>query len=330
MSTPLNPRDALFQGTPSAPIIASCEHYAGSEKLILKAFALQQEFSGAFDVTCDCEDGALAGAEKQHAEMLAQLLQARKLGSGSVGIRIHDPLSAFWRMELETILSAAGKSIAYITVPKARSAADLHPIRDAIAELSQRYKLPKSITIHVLIETPIALQQVWEIAAMPDVSVLDFGLLDFISEHGGAISSESMKSPAQFTHKLIVRAKTEIAAAALGNGKIPSHNITLQFRDTEQVFNDARRARDEFGFMRMWSIHPAQIQPILDAMSPSFAEVTRAEAILLKGHAAAWAPIAYEEQLHDRASYRYFWTILERARFAKKPIGEEALNTFGL
>ena len=29
--------------------------------------------------------------------------------------------------------------------------------------------------------------------------------------------------------------------------------------------------------------------------------------------AAQWAPVSYEKQLHDRASYRYFWQILERA-----------------
>jgi len=28
---------------------------------------------------------------------------------------------------------------------------------------------------------------------------------------------------------------------------------------------------------------------------------------------AQWASVSFEGQLHDRASYRYFWQVLERA-----------------
>ena len=32
-----------------------------------------------------------------------------------------------------------------------------------------------------------------------------------------------------------------------------------------------------------------------------------------KAQAAAWAPIRHDDRLHDRASYRYFWQVVERA-----------------
>jgi citrate lyase subunit beta/citryl-CoA lyase len=63
----------------------------------------------------------------------------------------------------------------------------------------------------------------------------------------------------------------------------------------------------------MWSIHPAQIRPILAAMSPDAAEVSKACEIILAGKAQDWAPISHQGQLHDRASYRFFWQVLERA-----------------
>jgi citrate lyase subunit beta/citryl-CoA lyase len=67
----------------------------------------------------------------------------------------------------------------------------------------------------------------------------------------------------------------------------------------------------------MWSIHPAQIRPIVDAFTPSAAEVDRAVEIITAAQAAGWAPIRHKygghDQLHDRASYRYFWHVLERA-----------------
>ena len=63
----------------------------------------------------------------------------------------------------------------------------------------------------------------------------------------------------------------------------------------------------------MWSIHPSQIKPIVDAFAPTAAEVDQAVEILQAAQAAQWAPIRHADTLHDRASYRYFWNVLERA-----------------
>jgi citrate lyase subunit beta/citryl-CoA lyase len=63
----------------------------------------------------------------------------------------------------------------------------------------------------------------------------------------------------------------------------------------------------------MWSIHPDQIRPILKAFAPGEAEVELASAIVLAAQAQEWAPISLAGKLHDRASYRYFWQVLERA-----------------
>ena len=68
-----------------------------------------------------------------------------------------------------------------------------------------------------------------------------------------------------------------------------------------------------FGFLRMWSIHPNQIQPIVEAMQPDFAEVTDATSILCQAQDFAWGPIQHAGRLHDRASYRYYWEVLRRA-----------------
>jgi len=63
----------------------------------------------------------------------------------------------------------------------------------------------------------------------------------------------------------------------------------------------------------MWSIHPTQVRIIVDAFAPSTAEVDLAIEILLAAMAAGWAPIRHRDTLHDRASYRYFWHVLQRA-----------------
>jgi citrate lyase subunit beta/citryl-CoA lyase len=137
--------------------------------------------------------------------------------------------------------------------------------------------------------------------------------MDFVSAHHGAIPASAMKSPGQFEHPLVTRAKCEITAAALFSGVVPTHNVTTELKDLDVIGNDARRARNEFGYLRMWSIHPNQILPIVDAMRPDFSAVETAAAILTAAQDKDWAPIAHEGILHDRASYRYYWELVERA-----------------
>jgi citrate lyase subunit beta/citryl-CoA lyase len=78
----------------------------------------------------------------------------------------------------------------------------------------------------------------------------------------------------------------------------------------------------------MWSIHPSQIRPILQAMAPADKEIAQAAAVLLAAQQADWAPISHAGQLHDRASYRYFWHVLERAHATGRALPTEAQPFF--
>ena len=69
----VHPNEALFGGEKPFPLIPACEHFAGSEKLILKALSLQDTIGPVFDITCDCEDGAASGQERDHAEMIVRV-----------------------------------------------------------------------------------------------------------------------------------------------------------------------------------------------------------------------------------------------------------------
>src|SRR4030095_12360225 len=120
------------------------------------------------------------------------------------------------------------------------------------ADVAKRKKLKRAIPIHVLVETHGALREASEIAALDGVQFLDFGLMDFVSGHHGAVNASNMRSPGQFEHPLMVRAKTEIVAAALANGVVPAHNVSLDLKNPHNVYRDASRARNEFGFLRMW------------------------------------------------------------------------------
>jgi len=324
----LHPAAVLYQGAKPFPALAACEHYAGAEKLIRKALQLQTSLGPLFDITADCEDGAPAGKEREHAEMVAVLLNDSANVHNRLGARIHDITHPHWRDDLEIIVGHAGQRAAYIVLPKPNCADDVCIQITALNDVRQRHGIARGIPVHVLIETPGALHEVWQIAALPGVESIDFGLMDFVSSHHGAIPDSAMRSPGQFSHPLIARAKCEIAAAALGNGIVPTHNVTTELQDTAVVREDARRARNEFGFLRMWSIHPGQIQPIIDAMRPDPGAVNEAADILWAAQTANWGPIAWAGSLHDRASYRYYWELLNRAYLTGLPLSAEVRQRF--
>ena len=314
----MHPSKVLFQGKRQPVSIPVCDHYAGSEKLMRRSMALQQELGPLFDITFDCEDGAAAGSEDEHARLVAALIMGEDNRHGRIGARVHDIHSPFFERDTALICAAASR-LAYLVLPKAESLADVKHGLAVIAghaEKAGRERLP----VHVLIETHGALAAVREIAALPQVECLSFGIMDFVSDHYGAIPGSAMRSPGQFSHALVARAKAEVAAACHAHGKCPSHNVTTEIRDLGVVAQDAARAFGEFGFTRMWSIHPAQIKPILSAYAPPVEEVADAAAILSAAQRAQWGPTQYQGALHDRASYRYYLTVLQRARLSGVPL----------
>jgi citrate lyase subunit beta/citryl-CoA lyase len=324
----VHPNDALFGGEKSFPIIPSCEHFAGSEKLILKALSMQDTVGPVFDITCDCEDGAQAGQEREHAEMIVRVLTSDANKHQMAGARIHDFTNSYWKQDVDILVAGAGKVLSYITIPKCTTYAQASEMIAYIQKTATFNGITRVIPVHILIETHGALKAVHEIATLPWVQVLDFGLMDFVSGHHGAIPASAMRSPGQFDHRLLARAKAELVAAALANGVVPAHNVTLDLKNVETTHADASRARNEFGFLRMWSIYPTQIEAIVDAMKPNFDEVQDGANILLAAQKADWGPIQYDGELHDRATYRYFWEILQKAKLTKVAIPTEATQAF--
>ena len=325
MEPKLHPRQALYGAGAPIPALPACEHYAGTEARIAKAIALQATLP--FDVTADCEDGAPAGREREQAEMVGERLAAAPAG-GRVGARVHDPAHPAWRDDVERIVGAAARRLDYLTIPKLADAAQAQQAIAFVQRVARDAGRAAPLPVHLLVESQRALRAVWELAALDHVEVLDFGIMDWVSDHGGAIGADAMRSPGQFEHRLVVRAKAEIVAAALAHGVVPAHNVCTVLDDAAAVREDALRARREFGFQRMWSIHPQQIVPIVEAMRPSAAEVDAAAAIVLAAQAASWGPIRHAGTLHDRASYRYHWGLLERAHATGAPVPDTARAAF--
>jgi citrate lyase subunit beta/citryl-CoA lyase len=277
------------------------------KSLQLQAEMTQEFGTCVFDVTLDCEDGAPVGGEAEHAALVTELALAAA-PEARVAVRVHPVDHPSFEADMATIAGLAAKRLTQIMVPKVESLADVQLAEQALMQAGA-----KDLPLHVLIESPAAVHRAFDIASHPRVQSLSFGLMDFVSAHGGAIPAHGMSGQGQFTHPLVVRAKLEIASACHAHGKVPSHCVVTEFNDVAAMRAAAQRAAHEFGYTRMWSIHPAQIRPILEAMAPDAAAIEVASEIVLAAQAAQWAPISHHGQLHDRASYRFFWQVLERA-----------------
>ncbi len=316
VAAPRHPREVLLGAQAAAARLPVCDHYAGVEARMRKSLALQAEWSARhgtclFDVTLDCEDGAPVGGEAAHAALVVELVQSLDWSAPvapRVAVRVHPVDHPAFAIDVRTIVGTVGARLTHVMLPKVESVADVERAA-AVLDAVGAPQLP----LHALIESPAAVQRAFDIAAHPRVQSLSFGLMDFVSAHGGAIPASAMTLHGQFEHPLVQRAKLEIASAAHAHGKVPSHCVVTEFRDRDAVRQAAQRAAQAFGYTRMWSIHPDQIEPIVQAMAPSAAEVERAAEIIERALAADWAPIAHQGQLHDRASYRYYWQVLERA-----------------
>lgn len=331
MSRPrIHPLQALFGAHEHRPSLPVCDHYAGVEPRMRKALALQADMADTalFDVTLDLEDGAPVGGEPEHARLAAELVSSAANRHGRVGVRVHPYPHPSFADDVRTLLAGAGERLAYLMIPKAQG---LEELRDAIAaiEATRREQgLARAIPVHALVETHGALRDVQAIAALPAIESLSFGLMDFVSAHHGAIPAFGMSLAGQFSHPLVLRAKLEISAACHAAGKLPSHCVVTEYSDTQAIAQAATRASRELGYARMWSIHPNQIRPIVEAFAPVPAEIEAALDILLAAQAADWAPIAHRGLLQDRASYRYHWHVLERAARTGRSLPDAARSAF--
>lgn len=322
-----HPRSILLGAQAAQAGLPVCDHYCGVMPRMLKSLALQRELfdtygACVFDVTLDCEDGAPVGQEQSHAEAIVDLLNDHQPAKDGlrVGVRLHATQGAdgHFSNDARVILGGAASQIAYVMVPKVECVEDVD-LACAVIDTAQSAHESGNVfqrrlmPIHVLIESAGAVNNVHAIAAHPRVQSVSFGVMDFISSHGGAIPDAAMTVEGQFSHPLVVRAKLEIASACHAAGKVPSHCVVTEFKDVQALRGAAKKAGELFGYTRMWSIHPDQIRPIIEAFAPDESAVAHAGRVIRAAIAADWAPIAVDNQLHDRASYRYYWHVIERA-----------------
>src|SRR4029453_17356743 len=156
-----------------------------------------------------------------HARAMAALIASDANRFDRVGARVHDVHHPAAIEELAILVGDAGAGLGFLPCPKAESEADVLLFLDRLTLETARRGLGREIPVSVMIETLGAVHDAGAIAALPHIVSLDFGTMDFVSAHHGAIPLSAMDSPGQFDHPLLRHAKCEAVAAALGHAGRP-------------------------------------------------------------------------------------------------------------
>lgn len=304
--------EILFSDHTNRASLPVCDHYAGNERFLTKALSIQQTMGPAFDITIDLEDGSTISKEKELLDLASEVINSPQNEFGRIGIRIHGFQSQHWQQQLHHIIKPNSTLPAYITLPKVESLEQIQIIAAFIRHLENESNVSQPTPLHIMVESPAAILNLDSWVKHNEVECVSFGLLDYVSAYSGLIPKTAMHSPMQFEHPLVREAKVRLSMSCHAYGKVASHSVTVDVENSQQAYEDARRARSEFAFNRMWSIHPSQIVPVIDGITPTTEEIDQAVDILLSAKSTGWAPVKYNGELHDRASYRYFWQQIKQ------------------
>ena len=165
------------------------------------------------------------------------------------------------------------RGLAGIIVPKVESPDDLQRADTLLQSLESQHGLaPGDVDIIPIIETALAIQRAYDIAASGTrVKRLAFGAGDFTRDIGVAWSRREIES--QHARSALV-----IASRAAGL-EPPLDTVWVDLRDERGLIRSARTAR-QLGFQGKMAIHPSQVEPINSAFSPSEAEIAHATRVV--------------------------------------------------
>lgn len=237
---------------------------ADDERKINKAASLPVDC-----VILDLEDGVAPGRKDAARESAVRALQRMDFGTAERLVRINPVDRQPGLQDLEAILPARPDGI---LLPKIDSADTVHRVSETIARMEKKRGWPAGgIALIVIAETARAILRLETICSAEErVQAVIFGAEDLAADIGAVRSAGGMEV---FTARSLV----VLNAAAAGIQALDVVNVN--YRDLEALYADARQAAG-MGFAGKQIIHPAQIDPVQRAFTPSEDEVRQAQELI--------------------------------------------------
>ena len=255
-------------------------------------------------VVLDLEDAVEVYKKEDSRQLVIRQIENNDYGPRVVVVRVND-LGTKWGEQ--DVAAVANLPIQAILVPKVSEIRDISRVVDLLNRLGS--ELP----IWIMVETPLAIININELARQPRVTALVMGTSDLVVD----LCAEHLEERQNISYAL---QRSIIAARAFGKKILDG--VHLDFRDLDSLRNVCRLGKS-MGFDGKTLIHPDQIPVANDAFSPSEAELDKAKRVIdawrsaqTRGSGVVEVDGTLVESLHVEEAKRlisFFSEISERA-----------------
>ena len=255
-------------------------------------------------VVLDLEDAVEVSKKEDSRQLVIRQIENNDYGPRVVVVRVND-LGTKWGEQ--DVAAVANLPIQAILVPK------VSEIRDISCVVDLLNRLGSELPIWIMVETPLAIININELARQPRVTALVMGTSDLVVD----LCAEHLEERQNISYAL---QRSIIAARAFGKKILDG--VHLDFRDLDSLRNVCRLGKS-MGFDGKTLIHPDQIPVANDAFSPSEAELDKAKRVIdawrsaqTRGSGVVEVDGTLVESLHVEEAKRlisFFSEISERA-----------------
>ena len=221
---------------------------------------------GADALILDLEDAVAPAAKPEARKAVARFVAANP--GANLWVRINPIDGPEAEKDLAAVVAARPDGI---VLPKAEGGASVNALAARLTALGNA----TAQILAIATETPAAMFQLGSYGGAKRLAGLTWGAEDLPAAIGASTSREE---DGRYTPPYeLARSLCLFGAAAAGVA--PIETVYPAFRDLEGLKAYAGRARRD-GFTGMMAIHPAQVEPINAAFTPSEAEIAHARAVV--------------------------------------------------
>ena len=279
----------------------------------------------------DLEDAVAPDEKGQARKNVIEALNDINWGNKSMSVRINGLDTHYMYRDVVDVVEQAGERLDMIMMPKVGTASDVYAVDMMLTQIEDAKGYKKRIGLEHIIETALGMQNVHEIAAASKRNEsLHFGVADYAASTrarttsiGGANANYSVLTGSSEEENRDMHwgdmwhyALSRMVVAARANGLRPLDGPFGDFSDPDGYRAAAHRAA-VLGCEGKWAIHPSQVALANQVMSPSAADVDRAERILkamADAEAAGKGAVSLDGRLIDYASIRQAEVMVNKVR----------------
>ncbi len=286
--------------------------------------------SDADIVFLDLEDAVAPDDKDKARRNVIEALNDLDWSAKTISVRINGLDTHYMYRDVVDVMEQAGQHIDLIMIPKVGTASDVYAVDMLVTQIQEAKGQTNRIGFEHVIETALGMQNIAEIAsASARNESLHFGVADYAASTkarttkiGGfnqeyAVLTDQIDGGDRRVHfgHMWHYPLSRLVVVAHANGLRPIDGPFGDFSDSAGYISAVRRAAS-LGCAGKWAIHPNQIGPANEVMSPSEAEVTQARRIMQAMQKAAeqgQGAASLDGRLIDLASVRQAEVIIENA-----------------